>query len=110
MPFWMLMVWMVYLLVRRDLSAALGHLGNPGHPEVQQAIEKAIVQIVQSGKAAGILSADETLARKYLDLGATFVAIGVDTTLLARTSEALLEKFRPSDQKQKNKVSEPSVY
>ncbi|AMO54694.1 4-hydroxy-2-oxo-heptane-1,7-dioate aldolase [Endozoicomonas montiporae] len=93
-----------------DLSAALGHLGNPGHPEVQAIIEQAITNIVQSGKAAGILSADETLARKYLELGATFVAVGVDTTLLARTSEALLAKFKASDQTLASKASGPSVY
>ncbi|MET4692666.1 4-hydroxy-2-oxoheptanedioate aldolase [Endozoicomonas lisbonensis] len=93
-----------------DLSAALGHLGNPGHPDVQAAIEQAITKIVQSGKAAGILSADETLARKYLELGATFVAVGVDTTLLARTSEALLEKYRASSKKKAGKASGPSVY
>ena len=93
-----------------DLSAALGHLGNPGHPDVQAVIEQAITKIVQSGKAAGILSADETLARKYIELGASFVAIGVDTTLLARTSEALLAKFRASSQKNISKTSAPSVY
>lgn len=93
-----------------DLSAALGHLGNPGHPEVQAAIEQAIRKVVKSGKAAGILSADETLARHYLKLGATFVAVGVDTTLLARTSEALLAKFRASGQKKESRESGSSVY
>jgi 4-hydroxy-2-oxoheptanedioate aldolase len=51
-----------------DLSAAMGHRGNPGHPEVQAAIEDAIVRIARAGKAAGILSADETLARRYIEL------------------------------------------
>lgn len=52
-----------------DLSAAMGHRGNPGHPEVQAAIEDAIHRIRTAGKAAGILSADETLARRYLEAG-----------------------------------------
>ncbi|HDY6491325.1 TPA: 4-hydroxy-2-oxoheptanedioate aldolase, partial [Pseudomonas aeruginosa] len=52
-----------------DLSAAMGHRGNPGHPEVQAAIEDAIRRIRAAGKAAGILSADEALARRYLELG-----------------------------------------
>ena len=77
-----------------DLSASLGHLGNPGHPDVVQAIEGAITRIVGAGKAAGILSADERLARQYLDLGATFVAVGVDTTLLARAARTLAASFR----------------
>jgi 4-hydroxy-2-oxoheptanedioate aldolase len=77
-----------------DLSASLGHRGNPAHPEVQAAIEDAIRRIVQSGKAAGILSADESLARRYIELGATFVAVGVDTTVLMRGLQALAGKFK----------------
>ncbi|STT01142.1 2,4-dihydroxyhept-2-ene-1,7-dioic acid aldolase [Klebsiella pneumoniae] len=38
-----------------DLSADMGHGGNPQHPEVQAAIEDAIQQIRQAGKAPGIL-------------------------------------------------------
>lgn len=60
----------------------MGHRGNPGHPQVQAAIEDAIVRIVKAGKAAGMLSADENLARRYIEMGATFVAVGVDTTVL----------------------------
>ena len=77
-----------------DLSAAMGHRGNPGHPEVQAAIEQAIVRIGQAGKAAGILSADEQLARRYIELGAAFVAVGVDTTVLMRGLQGLLGKFK----------------
>ncbi|NWC76828.1 4-hydroxy-2-oxoheptanedioate aldolase [Pseudomonas sp. P7759] len=77
-----------------DLSASMGHRGNPGHPEVQAVIEHAIGRIVQSGKAAGILSADENLARRYIELGATFVAVGVDTTVLMRGLQALAGTFK----------------
>ncbi|MCE9664705.1 4-hydroxy-2-oxoheptanedioate aldolase [Halomonas sp. M5N1S17] len=77
-----------------DLSAALGHRGNPVHPEVQAAIEDAIARIQQAGKAAGILSADETLAKRYLELGCTFVAVGVDTSLLMKALTGLLGRFR----------------
>jgi len=77
-----------------DLSAALGYRGNPGHPDVQAAIEDAIVRITTAGKAAGILSAAETLARRYLELGATFVAVGVDTTVLMRGLQSLASTFK----------------
>jgi 4-hydroxy-2-oxoheptanedioate aldolase len=77
-----------------DLSAAMGHRGNPGHPEVQAAIEDAILRIGQAGKAAGILSADQTLARRYLELGAKFVAVGVDTTVLMRGLQTLAAAFK----------------
>src|SRR5918993_5089544 len=35
-----------------DLAADLGHLGNPGHPEVQRAIEDAVKRIQACGKVA----------------------------------------------------------
>ncbi|WLG97924.1 4-hydroxy-2-oxoheptanedioate aldolase [Pseudomonas sp. FP198] len=77
-----------------DLSASMGRRGNPGHPQVQAAIEDAIARIRQAGKAAGILSADETLARRYIELGAAFVAVGVDTTVLMRGLQTLAATFK----------------
>lgn len=77
-----------------DLSADMGHRGDPGHPEVQAAIDDAIVRIGRAGKAAGILSADEALARRYIELGAAFVAVGVDTTVLMRGLQTLAGKFK----------------
>lgn len=77
-----------------DLSAALGHVGNPKHPEVLAAIEDAIARIRAAGKPAGILTADETLARHYMNLGCSFVAVGSDLGILARTSEQLAAKFK----------------
>ena len=76
-----------------DLSASLGHLGNPAHPDVVNAIEGAIQRIVAAGKAAGILSSDVKQARRYLELGATFVAVGVDTSLLAQATRNLAAQF-----------------
>lgn len=77
-----------------DLSASMGHRGNPGHPDVQAAIEDAITRIRKADKAAGILSADQTLARRYIELGAAFVAVGVDTTILMRGLQSLAATFK----------------
>lgn len=77
-----------------DLSASMGHRGNPGHPDVQAVIEDAIVRIGKAGKAAGILSADQKLARRYIELGAKFVAVGVDTTVLMRGLQTLASTFK----------------
>lgn len=77
-----------------DLSAAMGHRGHPGHPEVQAAIEDAITRIRRAGKAVGILSADEALARRYLELGCSFVAVGVDTSLLMKALQGLAGRFK----------------
>lgn len=77
-----------------DLSAALGHHGNPGHPDVQEIIVASINKIRAAGKAAGILSADEKLAKQYLAMGTEFVAVGVDTSLLMKSMNQLLAKFK----------------
>ncbi|WP_342309789.1 4-hydroxy-2-oxoheptanedioate aldolase [Pseudomonas fluorescens] len=79
-----------------DLSASMGYRGNPGHPAVQAAIEDSIARVRQAGKAAGILSADPTLARRYIELGAAFVAVGVDTTVLMRGLQSLAATFKDS--------------
>ena len=76
-----------------DLAAAYGYLGQPGHPEVQIVIEKGIETILKHGKAPGILTPDETLAKRYLALGAKFVAVGLEARVLARGVRELRQRF-----------------
>jgi 4-hydroxy-2-oxoheptanedioate aldolase len=76
-----------------DLAASLGHMGNPQHADVVAAVEDAIRRVVRAGKPAGILTGDEAFARRCIDLGATFVAVGVDAVLLARGADALASRF-----------------
>jgi 4-hydroxy-2-oxoheptanedioate aldolase len=77
-----------------DLSASMGHVGNPGHPDVQAAIEDAVARINRAGKAAGFLAPDEAVARRYLDLGVRFIAVGLDTNLLMRATTGLAARFK----------------
>ena len=77
-----------------DLSASMGYVGKSGHAQVQAAIEDAVLRITRAGKAAGILTPDVTLAQHYLALGATFVAVGLDTQLLVRATQTLLQQFK----------------
>jgi 4-hydroxy-2-oxoheptanedioate aldolase len=79
-----------------DLAADLGHLGDSAHPEVRAAIDDAISRIARTGKAAGILAPVEADARRWLGLGATFVAVGSDVGILARQGEALAARFKPT--------------
>ncbi len=76
-----------------DLAASMGYRGQPGHPDVQAAIESAMRTIVASGKAAGTLTTDAQLARRYLELGCTFVATGVDVLLYANAARQLAADF-----------------
>ncbi len=76
-----------------DLAASLGHLGHPDHPEVMTEIERAIARIVAGGKAAGVNAFVEQDARRFMDLGARFVLVGADVSLLARGSEDLATRY-----------------
>jgi 4-hydroxy-2-oxoheptanedioate aldolase len=79
-----------------DLAAALGHPGELKHPQVQAAIDDAIRRLVAVGRPAGILTGDEQLARRYLELGCLFTAVGSDLALLARGADALAARFKAS--------------
>ena len=91
-----------------DLSAALGYRGNPGHEDVQRIIVDSIAKIRKSGKAAGILSADEQLAQHYLSLGTEFVAVGVDTSLLMKSLKQVLAQFKATAVTAQSTI--PSIY
>ncbi len=77
-----------------DLAAALGHIGNPGHPEVQDAVLSAIRAIVAGGKPAGVYGATPDAATRYTEAGATLVIVGVDTMMLAKAIDGLAERFK----------------
>lgn len=76
-----------------DLHASLGHAGETGLPEVKDVIDEAIRRIRKAGKASGVLTGVEADARRWLDLGCQFVAVGVDAAILARHSENLRARF-----------------
>jgi 4-hydroxy-2-oxoheptanedioate aldolase len=77
-----------------DLSASLGHVGNPAHPDVQKALEDAARRLKAIGKPSGILTGNEEEARRYIGWGYTFVAVGSDVGLLGRNADMLAKKFK----------------
>lgn len=79
-----------------DLAAAMGHLGNAAHPDVQQAIRHIFERAQAVGKASGILAPVEADARRYIEWGAEFVAVGSDLGLFRSATQALRDKFAPS--------------
>jgi 4-hydroxy-2-oxoheptanedioate aldolase len=78
-----------------DLAAALGHLGDQQHAEVQSAIKDAIARIRACGKPAGILATDEASTRRYMEWGTVFTAVGLDVMILARGAEELAARYKP---------------
>jgi 2-dehydro-3-deoxyglucarate aldolase len=78
-----------------DLSAALGHLGNPNHPEAQAAIAQVFDVAKAAGKSIGILAPVEADARRYMAMGAKFVAVGSDLGVFRGGTQALRDRFMP---------------
>jgi 2-dehydro-3-deoxyglucarate aldolase len=77
-----------------DLAAAMGHLGNPSHPDVQAAMAKVFAAAEKAGKASGILAPVEADARRYMDQGVGMVAIGSDLGAFRAATLALRDKYR----------------
>jgi 4-hydroxy-2-oxoheptanedioate aldolase len=73
-----------------DLAANMGLFGQPGAAQVRAAIGDALTRIRSTGKAAGILNFNPAQARGLFNDGYSFIAVGSDTSILARRSEALL--------------------
>lgn len=90
-----------------DLSASMGLRGQANHPDVRRAITGGIATVRAAGKAAGVLSADIAVAREYLQAGALFVAVGVDTTLLVKAATALVRQFKPHAETAPSTASSP---
>ena len=76
-----------------DLAANLGHLGNAGHPDVQQVIASVFADAQACGKPIGILAPVEADARRYIEMGATFVAVGSDLGVFRSASQALRDRY-----------------
>lgn len=76
-----------------DLAAGYGYLGNPLHPEVQEAMQRIITSAKEHGKPAGILAPVEADARRYLEMGVTFVAVGSDLGVFRNASQLLRDKY-----------------
>lgn len=84
------------LLGPADLAADLGHRDERDHPEVTQALRRAVDAIRAAGKPAGIMLTDVEATQEWLRQGVTFAGVGVDSSLLVRAADDLLSRFRPA--------------
>ncbi|WP_274423677.1 HpcH/HpaI aldolase family protein [Chelativorans sp. YIM 93263] len=84
-----------------DLSAAMGHKGGIGHPDVQAALREAVERAGQAGKPCGIVGATPELVNGYIDAGYAFVAIASDLALMmgaARKAIAGVNAGKPAEE------------
>ena len=76
-----------------DLAASMGLLGQQNHPDVVESVLRAIRAGVAAGKPVGVNAFVAADADRYIEAGASFVAVGADVAILARQTEALVERF-----------------
>jgi 2-dehydro-3-deoxyglucarate aldolase len=76
-----------------DLAAGYGHIGNPGHEEVQAAMQQVFASAKAAGVPVGILAPVEADARRYIEMGATLVAVGSDLGLFRAATQTLRDKY-----------------
>jgi 4-hydroxy-2-oxoheptanedioate aldolase len=78
-----------------DLAASYGRLGESNHPEITALIEAGLRTVAAGGKAGGVLCGDRALNARYRAAGARFIAVGVDSMLLAAATSALCAEYKP---------------
>jgi 4-hydroxy-2-oxoheptanedioate aldolase len=78
----------VFFVAPGDLAQSMGHPGQMDHPAVQAAIDDAVKRIRAAGCAPGVLATPATV-RRYLDLGALFLYVGLAAVLGPGTKEFL---------------------
>ncbi|KAB8039273.1 HpcH/HpaI aldolase family protein [Janthinobacterium aquaticum] len=79
-----------------DLSAALGHLGNIAHPEVQAAIADAARRARALGKPIGIVGPNPEMVQTFIGYGYDFVAIASDMGMMMRQANAFISALKPA--------------
>ena len=58
--------------------------------------------VKKAGKKVGINAFNPTTAQKYIDAGVDFILVGADVAMLARSSEALADKYIGGDAGQRS--------
>ena len=83
----------VYYLGPEDISNSLGIPGQSKDPRVVRLVEDGIVKIVARGKTAGCIAADAATARRYVTLGARYIAAHA-IRFMANSSKQFLSEVR----------------
>ena len=76
-----------------DLSQSMGKPGRMNDPEVVRVIESVFSKVLAAGKAVGIYCGSAESVKKYVSLGATYVAFGSDITAMASAFKSLKETY-----------------
>lgn len=77
-----------------DLSYALGVPRDFKNPKFLEALKKVLAAANAQNRVAGILASDTTIARFYVEMGFKFIAIGSDSTLMAKAITDAVDEIR----------------
>lgn len=79
-----------------DLSAAMGHIGNIMHPDVQSMIADVARRCRTIGIPCGIVGPTPEAVSEFASLGYSFVAIASDMGMMMRQANAFIQTLKPS--------------
>ena len=83
----------VYYLGPEDISNSLGIPGQSKDPRVVRLVEDGIRTIVRKGKVAGCIAADAATAKRYVEMGALYIASHA-IRFMANASKQFLAEVR----------------
>ena len=81
-----------------DLSAAMGHIGDIAHPEVQALIEKAAKDAHAAGKPVGIVGPNPDMVKRFIGYGYDYAAIASDIALMTGRAGEWLDQLKGAAQ------------
>ncbi len=76
-----------------DLAASCGYLGEWGHPKVMEQISSMCRAAEAAGLPTGIMTANPAEARERRKEGFNMLAIGIDTVLMVRAAQEMMESL-----------------
>ena len=77
-----------------DLSASMGLLGQPRHPDVVAAIKRGIALTKAKGKAVGVFATSPEAIKDYAKEGVDMIALGADSMILAQATSQHAQSCR----------------
>ncbi len=79
-----------------DLSTSMGHMGNPGHPDVQATIAAVEARAKKLGMPLGTISGGWEQAKTLYDRGYQLITLTSDSVLISKAGADIMGKFRES--------------
>jgi 2-dehydro-3-deoxyglucarate aldolase len=88
-----------------DLSASMGHVGQPTHPEVMDVMAKAAQRCKRLGKPIGTVGLNPEAVAQYRAAGYDYVGIASDLGLLMQGAKAVIAALRTPDSEHVHSIS-----